>query len=78
MHDQRGLGKCKVGAPHSHEGLGELVGDVWFVRMAWVTSGWFVVCSLQFAIYVRDKVENNSMVAHDKTNGWWELWGLMR
>jgi hypothetical protein len=22
MHDQRGLGKSKVRAPHSHEGLG--------------------------------------------------------
>jgi hypothetical protein len=22
VHDQRGLGKCKVGAPHSHEELG--------------------------------------------------------
>jgi hypothetical protein len=21
VHGQRGLGKCKVGAPHSHEGL---------------------------------------------------------
>jgi hypothetical protein len=21
VDDQRGLGKCKVGAPHSHEGL---------------------------------------------------------
>jgi hypothetical protein len=21
VHDQRGLGKCKVGTPHSHEGL---------------------------------------------------------
>jgi len=21
VHDQRGLGKCKVGAPHSHKGL---------------------------------------------------------
>ncbi len=21
VHDQGGLGKCKVGAPHSHEGL---------------------------------------------------------
>ncbi len=21
VHDQRGLGKCKVGAPYSHEGL---------------------------------------------------------
>jgi hypothetical protein len=22
VHDQKGLGKCKVGTPHSHEGLG--------------------------------------------------------
>jgi hypothetical protein len=22
VHDQRGLGKCKVGASHSHKGLG--------------------------------------------------------
>jgi hypothetical protein len=32
MHDRKGLGKCKVGIPHSHEGLGanggHLVGGV--------------------------------------------------
>ncbi len=22
LHDQKGLGKCRVQAPHSHEGLG--------------------------------------------------------
>jgi hypothetical protein len=27
VHDQRGLGKCKVGAPHSHEGLGSNKGN---------------------------------------------------
>jgi hypothetical protein len=34
MHDQGGLGKCKVGTPHSHEGLG-LVGG---------TSRWCMIC----------------------------------
>ncbi len=34
LHDQRGLGKCKVGVPHSHEELG--VGK-WNYR-------WCVVC----------------------------------
>jgi hypothetical protein len=37
--------------------------------MGGVTSGWLVVYNLQFAIYVRDKVEDRYMVAHDKTNG---------
>ncbi len=34
VHDQGGLGKCRVGAPHSHEGLGPVRG----------TNGWCVVC----------------------------------
>jgi hypothetical protein len=34
VHDQGGLGKCRVGASHSHKGLGVDKG----------TSGWCVVC----------------------------------
>jgi hypothetical protein len=66
VHDQGSLGKCKVGAPHSHKGLranrGELIGGVWFGWMGKVTSGWFVV-------YVGDGVEDRYVVVHDKANG---------
>jgi hypothetical protein len=45
MHDQGGLGKCKVGTPHSHEGLGVGMGtNRWCVcvRIGGVISLWFV------------------------------------
>jgi hypothetical protein len=75
VYDRGGLGKCKVGTPHSHErlevGKGALVGGVWFVRIERVTSGWFVVC-------MGDEVEDRLVVAHDEANGQWELWGSMR
>jgi len=57
----RGLGKCKVRGRYM-----ELVGGVWFVKMGGETSGWFVV-------YMKDGVKKRFVVAHDKTNGQWEL-----
>jgi len=35
------------------------------------TNGWFVV-------YMKDGVKKRFVVAHDKTNGQWELWSLIR
>jgi hypothetical protein len=70
MHDWGGLGKCKVGTPHSQKGWG-LVGGVWFVRIREVISGWFVV-------RMGDEVEDRSVVVHDEVNGWSKLWGLMK
>jgi len=46
------------------------VDDVWFVKMGGGTSGRCMVC-------MGSEVETRSMVAHDKTNGWWEGQGLM-
>ncbi len=37
MHDLKGLGKCGVGIPHSHEGLGLVKG----------TNRWCVVCEIR-------------------------------
>ncbi len=39
--------------------------------MGWETSGWFVVC-------MEDEVKNKLVMAHDKTNGQWELRHLIR
>ncbi len=64
MHDQGGLGKCRVGALHLHKRMGpirELVGGVWFVKMRRAING---KCMVQ--------VEIKSIMAHDKTNGRWE------
>jgi hypothetical protein len=44
---------------------------MWFVKMGGGTSGWFMVC-------MGNGVENRSMVAHDKANGWCELLGSIR
>ncbi len=44
---------------------------MWFVKIEGVTNGWFVV-------YMWDEVEDRLVVAHDKANGWWELWGSMK
>ncbi len=46
------------------------MGGVWFVKMGGGTSGKCMVC-------MGDEVETRSVVAHDKTNRWWEGWGLM-
>jgi hypothetical protein len=37
-----------------------------------------MVCGLRFAVCVKDEVEDRFVVAHDKTNGWWELWNSKR
>jgi hypothetical protein len=29
-------------------------------------------------VYMGDKVEDKFVLAHDKANGWWELWGSMK
>ncbi len=44
---------------------------MWFVKIGGVTSGWFVV-------YVGDEVKDRLVVAHDTTNGQWELRSSMR
>ncbi len=44
---------------------------MWFVRTRGGTSGWFMVC-------VGDGVENKVVMAHDETNGQWELQGSMK
>jgi hypothetical protein len=56
------LGKCRVGASHSHKMLGADKGN------------WWVVCDLLKweGELVGDGVEIRFMVAHDKANGWWE------
>jgi hypothetical protein len=46
------------------------VGGVWFVKMGGGTNGKCVV-------WMRDGMEIWFVVAHDKTNGQWEGWGLM-
>ncbi len=33
---------------------------------------------LRFAICVKDEVDDRFVVAHDKTNGGWELWGSIK
>jgi hypothetical protein len=44
---------------------------VWFVKMGQETSGWFVV-------HMEKWVKNRFVMAHDKTNGQWELRNLIR
>jgi hypothetical protein len=42
LHDERGLGKCKVRVPHSHEELGvgkRNIGGVWFVKWGELMGG---------------------------------------
>ncbi len=43
---------------------------MWFVKMGGWINGRCVVC-------MGNGVEIRFVVAHDKTNGWWEGWGSM-
>ncbi len=63
VHDQRSLGKCRVGGPQSHEGLGvgKKIGR-WFVRIRGGTNEWFMVC-------MGNEMHGRFVVAHGKENG---------
>ncbi len=67
----KGVWKSVGPGPHIHtKGWGLITGTnmcVWFIKIRRGTSGWCMV-------YMGDQVETRSVVAHDKTNGWWELW----
>ncbi len=66
MHDQRSLGKCRVGGWGSVRGIGK-----WFVKIRGGTIGWFVVC-------MGNGVQDKFVMAHGKENGQWELRGLIK
>ncbi len=47
------------------------MGGLWFVKIGGGTNGKCVVC-------IGDEVEIRFVIAHDKANGQWEGWNLMK